>query len=175
MEGELTAYQKSWHYLFIVQIISKLIEIREKSNIELNKDLKEVKKILNEIYGSPRVSTLSTPNLSAMGFEGSFGEISFEEINANEQLKQALKSNAFRLLDYFEKILISNIAEEKIMVILDQLDESWLESEIEEYSKILINLITTCNKINNKYEYSNNIKVVPFLRTDIYETLMFKR
>ncbi|MCY8147813.1 P-loop ATPase, Sll1717 family [Bacillus inaquosorum] len=119
------------------------------------------------------MQTIGTPNLSFLGIEGSFGEISFEEINSSEKLKQQLKSNAFRLLDYFEGVLINNLKKEKIFIILDQLDESWLNSEIEEYSKILINLINTCKMINTNEIYNNKLKVVPFLRTDIYETLHF--
>lgn len=186
MEGELTAYQKSWHYLFVVQAISKLIAIKESKHQKISKELNDVKKLLNELFGSPnpslgqvikskvsRVSTLALPNLEALGLVGSLGEISFEEINSNEQMKQMLKSNAFILLSYFERVLFDNIQDEKIMIILDQLDETWLESEIDEYSKILVNLITVCNKLNNKDQYIDKIKVVPFLRTDIYETLRF--
>ncbi|MCY9057731.1 hypothetical protein MOE81_07245 [Bacillus inaquosorum] len=186
MEGELTAYQKSWKYLFVVQSISKLIEMRELNGETIKEDLAEAKKVLSSLYGNPsptlvdvikskfsRVQTIGTPNLSFLGIEGSFGEISFEEINSSEKLKQQLKSNAFRLLDYFEGVLINNLKKEKIFIILDQLDESWLNSEIEEYSKILINLINTCKMINTNEIYNNKLKVVPFLRTDIYETLHF--
>ncbi len=59
------------------------------------------------------------------------------------------------------------------MIVLDQLDENWLTGEIEEYSKVLINLINVCRNISIDDSIKNNLKVVPFLRTDIYDTLRF--
>ncbi|WP_214770526.1 hypothetical protein [Exiguobacterium sp. s133] len=186
MEGELTAYQKSWNYLFIVQAISKLISLKEQQGIKLNKELKEAKKLLQEIFGNPnpnltevikskimRIKTLSSPNMGMMGFDASLGEVAFEEIGANEQLKSRLKSNSFTILDYLEKIYLDNIGEEKILIILDHLDENWLEDGIHEYSKILINLINISKFINNSSAFASKLKIVPFLRIDIYETLRF--
>ena len=46
------------------------------------------------------------------------------------------------------------------MIILDQLDESWLEEEIPEYSKILINLINVCKSINTDKKLYKNIKII---------------
>jgi hypothetical protein len=36
------------------------------------------------------------------------------------------------LLTYFEKIFKDNIGNEKIIIALDQLDENWLEGQIED-------------------------------------------
>lgn len=38
MEGELVAYQKSWHYLFVVQALSQLIKVREQRKDKLSSD-----------------------------------------------------------------------------------------------------------------------------------------
>ncbi|WP_285716382.1 hypothetical protein [Pelosinus sp. IPA-1] len=187
MESELTAYQKSWHYLFIIQAISKLISIK-KTTGTLSSELEKVEKLLNYIYGTPsptamevikskiaRISGLSLPgiDIETLDLGASLGEISFEQVAEDITLKNKLKSNAFNLLDYLEKVLINNMQNEKILIILDQLDESWLPSEIPEYSKILINLINVCRDINTTNKYVNKLKVVPFIRTDIYETLVF--
>ncbi|MEI6993797.1 hypothetical protein ACOIDJ_32170, partial [Klebsiella pneumoniae] len=77
------------------------------------------------------------------------GEISLEEIAENSQLKQKLRSNAFTLLMHFEKIFKDNIGDSKIIIALDQLDENWLEGQIEEYSKVLINLLNVCRNISS--------------------------
>lgn len=59
------------------------------------------------------------------------------------------------------------------LVIIDQLDENWMHGEIAEYSKILVNLILCAQNINNSEIYTDKLKVVVFLRADIYETLRF--
>lgn len=68
---------------------------------------------------------------------------------------------------------MSSLDNRNIIITIDQLDETWLEGEIEEYSKILISLINVCKEINNSQKYGKNLKCVIFLRTDIYETLRF--
>jgi len=60
-----------------------------------------------------------------------------------------------------------------LFICIDQLDENWLQGEIPEYSKILINLIQACQHINTQSNFKNRIRAIIFLRTDIYETLMF--
>jgi hypothetical protein len=147
--------------------------------------LQAAKKIINFIYGSPfpslmeviksklfRINSLSLPNLAAADINMSAGEISFDDVSADSQLKSKLKTNAFVLLQYLETILLQNIGETQILVALDQLDENWLQNEIEEYSKILINLINVCQHINNAERFKN-LKIILFLRLDIYETLRF--
>ncbi|WP_212795925.1 P-loop ATPase, Sll1717 family, partial [Acinetobacter lactucae] len=84
-----------------------------------------------------------------------------------------LKSNAFTLLNHFENIFKKNIGNHKILIALDQLDENWLQGEIEEYSKVLINLVNVCRSISIDNDLQNKLKVIPFLRFDIYESLRF--
>lgn len=187
MEGELTAYHKSWHYLVIVKSIARLIQLREQNEFALSDDLKKAKKYLNNIYGSPdpgiidiikakllRIDKLSLPTLEGPAdISMGLGEISFEEASKNDELKEKLRSNAFSLLAYFEKVLLSEITSEKLLFIIDQLDENWLSDEIQEYSRILTNLIHVCQTINNDRKFKDKIKIIILLRTDIYDTLKF--
>lgn len=186
MEGELTSYQKSWQYLFVVQFISKLIKIKEENKEKLSDDLKKVKKYLSDIYGNPnpsiieiikskflRIDDLKLPGVETNGLSARLGEISFEEISTDQILKSKLRSNAFNLLDHFQRVLEENLHPHKILISVDQLDENWLASEIKEYSKILINLINVCQSINNSSKFYGSMKIVVFLRTDIFDTLTF--
>lgn len=186
LAGELAAYQKSWRYLFFVKGLSKLIDIKESNGDSLNKELKWAKGYIEKIYGNPdpsltevifskigRLSSIGGPSVDMDDFSADIGEVSFEEIAENKQLQSKLRSNAFTLLGYFEKIFKDNCKGHKILIALDQLDENWLEGEIEEYSKVLINLVNVCRNIAVDSELSKSLKVVPFLRTDIYHSLKF--
>ena len=53
LAGELSAYQKSWRYLFFVKGLSKLVEIKELNGESLNKELKWAKNYIEKIYGNP--------------------------------------------------------------------------------------------------------------------------
>jgi len=186
LAGELSAYQKSWKYLFYVKAISKLIEIKEQNNEKLNKELKWAKSYIEKIYGNPdpnltevifskiaRIDKIGGPGVDIEDMSFDIGEISFEEIAENKQLQSRLRSNAFTLLGFFERIYKNNSGNYKILIALDQLDENWLKGEIEEYSKVLINLVNTCRSISLDLELNGSLKVVPFLRTDIYHSLRF--
>ena len=186
LAGELSAYQKSWRYLFFVKALSKLIEIKESQGESLNRELKWAKKYIEKIYGNPdpslrevifskvaRLDSIGGPGVDVEGFSFDVGEISFEDIAENKQLQSKLRSNAYVLLGFFETIFKNNCGTHKILIALDQLDENWLDGEIDEYSKVLINLVNVCRNIELDSNLVDNLKVVPFLRTDIYHSLRF--
>ncbi|AGN87677.1 hypothetical protein [Enterobacter sp. R4-368] len=186
LAGELSAYQKSWKYLFYIKALAKLIEIKQTKNEPLNKELKWALKYLNEVYGNPdptlteviiskiiRISKIKGPGVDTDEIDLDMGEISFEDIPENAQLKQKLRSNAFSLLSYFETIFQNNSGQHKIIIALDQLDENWLSGEIEEYSKVLINLLNVCRNISQDFKVNKNLKIITFLRSDIYNSLKF--
>lgn len=186
LAGELSAYQKSWRFLFFVKLLSKLIEIKESNSESLSKDLKWAKNYIDKIFGNPdpnlmevllsklaRIKKFKGPGVDIEDIDFNVGEVSFDTIAENRELQTNLRSNAFTLLQYFEDVFTKNVGEEKILIILDQLDENWLSDEIKEYSKILINLINVCRNISIDEKYNNSVKIIPFLRTDIYDSLRF--
>ncbi|MCK9372081.1 MAG: hypothetical protein M0P91_02700 [Sulfuricurvum sp.] len=186
LAGELSAYQKSWKYLFLVKALSKLIEIKESNNETLNKELKWAKNYIEKIYGNPdpslaevifskigRISKIGGPGIDSDDISFDIGEISFEDVAKDKELQSKLRSNAFTLLSFFEKIFKNNCVKYKILIALDQLDENWLHGEIEEYSKVLINLVNVCRAISIEMDIKDKLKVVPFLRMDIYNSLRF--
>jgi hypothetical protein len=186
LAGELTAYQKSWKFLFIVKLISKLIEVKEANSEILSKELKWAKKYIQKVFGNPdptlievlfsklsRIKKIKGPGLDLDDIDFNVGEVSFDDVAESKELQTSLRTNAFVLLQYFESIYLKNAGTHKFIILIDQLDENWLADEIEEYSKILINLINVCRNISIENGYSQNVKVIPFLRTDIYDSLRF--
>jgi hypothetical protein len=184
--GELSAYQKSWRFLFFVKLLSRLIETKERASESLSKDLKWAKKYIEKIFGNPdpsimevlfsklaRIKKLAGPGFDIDETSMNVGEVSFDDVAEDKELQSTLRSNAFSLLTYFETIFKSNVGEKKFLIVLDQLDENWLSGEIDEYSKVLINLINVCRNISIDTSLNQNLKIIPFLRTDIYETLRF--
>jgi len=186
LSGELSAYQKSWKYLFFVKTLSKLIEQQEKDGKKLTSELKWAKNYIEKIYGRPdptilevlkskiaRIEKIKAPSAGVGDISFDVGELSFDKISEDKDLQAKLRSNAFTLLNYFEDIFKTNIAGYKFMIILDQLDENWLPGEIEEYSKVLINLFNVCRNISTDKNINKSLKIVSFMRSDIYHSLQF--
>jgi hypothetical protein len=182
----MSAYQKSWRFLFFVKLISRLVDIKVRNSESLSKELKWAKKYIEKVFGSPdpsimevlfsklaRIRKLAGPGIEIDETLLNVGEVSFDDVSDNVELQSTLRSNAFTLLSYFEEIFKNNVGDKKFLIILDQLDENWLSGEIVEYSKVLINLINVCRNIGIDESLKKSLKVIPFLRTDIYETLRF--
>ena len=144
------------------------------------------KNYIYKIYGNPdptlmevifsklaRFNKFKGPGIDIEDIDFNVGEVSLDDVADDKVLQTNLRTNAFNLLTYFEKIFYENTGGNKFLLILDQLDENWLSGEIEEYSKILINLINVCRNISNDPNTSKSIKIIPFLRTDIYDSLRF--
>jgi len=185
MESEISAYFKSWKYIIIVQSLITLIKLKKDKN-ELSRDLKKADNLIQKIFGNPvptildiikskltRIDKISGPSANFDDIEINTINASFEEISKDQQLIESLKANAFNLLEYFETILIKELKNTKLYVLMDQLDENWLKDEIAEYSKIIVNLLNVARNINSSPDFYGKLKVIVFLRTDIYETLRF--
>lgn len=183
MGAEISAYQQSWRYVIIVKSLAELIRQNEKN---LNKELTVAKKLISSLYGDPnpsiieilkskifRFKSINLPGAELEDFSATLGGLEFEDVAQQEELKRNLRSNAFQLLQHFENVLLRHKALGKMLIVIDQLDENWLEGEIEEYSKILVNLIVCAQGINNSAAFANFLRIVVFLRADIYETLRF--
>lgn len=186
MESEISAYQRSWKYIIIVKAISGLIEDFENRGVKLTRSLKEAKNIIEKIFGSPNPSlgetlkskvlglkSLSLPGVDIDSASFTMGSIEFEDIAAHETLQRQLRSNAFTLLEFLDKVYIENCKNTKQLIILDKLDENWLGNQLDDYAKILVNLILCAQTINNSVAYSSSLRIIIFLRTDIYSFLKF--
>ena len=183
MGSEISAYQQSWRYIMTIKALAEVIRQNEP---KLNKELAAAKKVIASLYGDPNPSVieilkskifgikkLDLPGADLDDFSATLGGFEFEDVAQHEELKRNLRANAFQLLQYFEGVYLKNKASGKLLIVIDQLDEAWLEGEIEEYSKILVNLIVCAQGINNDSSYSGFLRIVVFLRADIYETLRF--
>lgn len=185
MESEISSYQRSWRYIIVVKCLAGMVETMEKQG-KLPTDLKDTKSLLLKLFGKPdpdlleivkskifRLKSLNLPSAEIDEASLTLGGIEFDDVAQHEELQRQLRANAFQLLDYFDSVYRRYATRAKQLVIIDQLDENWLHGEIEEYSKILVNLILCAQNINHSTVYSGNLKVVVFLRADIYETLRF--
>lgn len=185
MESEISSYQRSWKYIIIVKCLAGLVEAME-NNGKLPSDLSKAKVFLQMLFGNPnpdlleiikskifRLKSLSLPSAEIDVGSLTLGGIEFDDVAQHEDLQRQLRANAFQLLDYCDALCRSYASQISQLVIIDQLDENWLHGEIEEYSKILVNLILCAQNINNSSAYGGKLKVVVFLRADIYETLRF--
>jgi hypothetical protein len=86
LSGELSAYQKSWRYLFFVKALSKLIEIKTIKEEKLSKELKWAETYINKIYGNPNPS-LTEVIFSKIGRLSSIGGPEVTAIKLRKRVK----------------------------------------------------------------------------------------
>lgn len=174
MENEFSSYNKAWEYLFLVQIIIKLYNIGNKNSH--SKEMNEAYKLILNLYGNPNPTVIDViktklGSLTSASVLGLFS-IEFADSTNNPKYKHALRYNSENLCQYLNKIIENEIENKKIFILVDQLDEQWLKDEVEEYKKILVSLLNTTSKMNCS-KFKNNIKIIVFLRNDIYNSLVF--
>lgn len=184
MEAEISSYQRSWRYLIFTRCLAALIASIEESK-RLPAELARTKTLLASLYGNPnpsvleiiksklfRFQSISLPGIEAEEASATLGGLEFEDVSADEELRRRLRANAFQLLDFFERTYRTHANGTRQLIVIDQLDENWLHGEVDEYSRILVNLILCAQSLNHDSSL-RSLKIVIFLRADIYETLRF--
>lgn len=110
MEGESSAYSRSWKYLIYSKLVADLVSRYDADGLKIDKNLGNARKLLTQIYGRPnptvselirnkltRVQALTLPVLQSGNVNISGGDIAFEDVAEDKKLLMLLKSNAFSL------------------------------------------------------------------------------
>lgn len=177
------AYRQSWKFIFLLEIIKTL-----SSNCDATKEIKEASRCLEKIFGSPipgifdlvkskilSLSKLKLPH-GSIGIEGAdnieldAGEVAFEDVCDNDELKRKLCSNIEGLTRYLERAVDSIISPSyRIYICFDRVDEAWDVASQEVSVKVITGLIAAADSLNQKFK--KLVRPIVFLREDIFETL----
>jgi hypothetical protein len=152
------------------------------------KKLNKARKVIEKIYTSPtptlaqvvgqkllQLSKLKLPggNLDLesgdVDISADGGEITFSEVQRDDSLQSALNRSLERLSEIFEESLVEALADHRIFVAFDRIDEAWDSASFESSQRIIAGLIGAAEAINSKFK--GLLRPVIFLREDIFETL----
>jgi hypothetical protein len=176
----------SWRFVFAVETIRQLIQSAQSNHTPLSASILEAAKILEKIFSKPipswtellggklfRLAKLKLPSGGLGQLQNEIkidaGEVSFENLQANTDLRSQLSHNAERLTAYFEEAVKKDTGSNRIFLIFDRLDEAWTTESIDVCKQIVVGLLQASEYALSKY--SGRVRPIVFLREDIFPTL----
>jgi hypothetical protein len=170
--GSEQAHTNAWKFTLGIEIAARLVALDQKWGDEAAPSVTALRKFLTENYGTTppglqktaasMVKGLKQVNLSAFGF----GVGLQKEVNDQPVTPAVVRA----LLD----LLSAPLAEARVLVALDRLDDSWDGSDAAR--SLLIGLLIASKDLNDKFGWRSNgpgVRIVVFLRSDIYDVLRF--
>jgi hypothetical protein len=182
-KGVSAAQRDSWRFVVAIETIRALFtELRD----DAPHSLREANDVLERVFSKPipkwtdllgeKLFGLSKVKLPGGSFDpiktaGSLelGEVSFSELQKNNDLKTQLSRNISSFTEYLERKLKESLGGRSIYLIFDRLDEAWLESHVNECKQVITGLINASEYVLGCYDA--RIRPIVFLREDIFFTL----
>ncbi|WP_133622990.1 P-loop ATPase, Sll1717 family [Erwinia sp. LJJL01] len=190
LAAESLSYKQSWRFVILIEVIKAYFRHLKEKNINIPKELSKAQEVINKIFNEPlpSISNIIGKKLLSLGkislpkagvgfnddgFESldlDGGEISFETIKNDEDLKEKLRTNIDYFITYFETVIQSiSPMKAKIFICFDRIDEAWDNISVEVSRKVIAGLVTAADSMTPKYK--GFIRPIIFLREDIFEVL----
>lgn len=177
-------HRDSWRFVLCVESIRALAKKHDDEHKTLPKPLQKSKEVLERIFAGPipswfemlgsklfGLANAKAPgiDLDDEGLSVSGGEISFEEIKADNSLRAKLNKNIENLTNWLEASLQSCPIDHRVFLVFDRLDEAWIPDFINESKSIIAGLLHASEHLLDKL--AGRIRPIVFLREDIFTTL----
>lgn len=179
------SYRQSWRFVLMLEVLKQLSRLEG-----VGKQVKTAQSTMEKILGSPipslfdlvkskilRLSKLKLPkggfdlenmNLDTLEIDG--GEVAFEDVSDNPDLRTSLSSNIEGLTKFLETAVNSELPlKQRVFICFDRIDEAWDSTSQEVSIKVITGLIAAADSITQRF--SGNIRPIVFIREDIFETL----
>jgi hypothetical protein len=102
--------------------------------------------------------------------EVSGGELSFEEVSADNDIRTALAQNVSNIIAYLEAALAKiQPCEYRTVICFDRVDEAWDNVSLDVSRKVLAGLVSASDSLTAKY--NGVVRPIIFLREDIFSVL----
>jgi hypothetical protein len=179
------AQRDSWRLVMAIESIRAIVSSCEQRSVALPKEMEAASALLERIFSKPipswtdliagklfRLSKLKLPSggLDATGdLKVDGGEVSFEALKADVNLRAQLSQNADHLTAFLEAALKKNEPNARVFLIFDRLDEAWTPSAIQTCKEIVAGLLQAAEHVLDKF--GGRIRPLVFLREDIFPML----
>lgn len=182
-------YKQSWKLVILIESLKLFHSWFENSGQKTPKKLSNSFSLVSRIFGSPYPSTyevisnkifsltnLKLPSIGAstegdgFGFEATGGEISFDAVKSDPNLRTKLSQNIDHLISVIESALSElPSAAPRVFILFDRVDEAWDEISYDATRPLIGGLVSAADGINAKYK--GTIRPIVFLREDIFGSL----
>lgn len=189
-KAESLLYKQSWRFVILVESLKAISAWFSREAVTPPKQIAAATKLLERLFDSPvptiyqivgrKLLSLSGFRLPKAGLDledGSFdsvsiegGEVSFDQVQKDQSLRQHLSENIENLIEYLDKALSSTRDQwPRTFICFDRVDEAWDEVSYDASRKVIAGLVAACDSINAQYK--GKLRPVVFLREDIFDSL----
>lgn len=189
-KAESMLYKQSWRFIVLVESVKAYRTWFEEMGRSVPKRIAASAKLLEKLFDSPipsiyqivgrKLLSLSGLKLPSGGLDledGGIdsinvesGEITFDQVQENKDLRQHLSENIENLINHLDRALSDADATwPNVFVCFDRVDEAWDEVSYESSRKVIAGLVSACDAINTHYK--GKVRPIVFLREDIFDVL----
>lgn len=166
------AHTNAWKVTLAIEAAGRLISLDRSWSSDAGSEVKRLRQFVTENFGELEPTLLKTAtkvvrglrsfNLSAFGFG----------VGMNRQEPEAQPITP-AVIEALLSTMMAPLREQPLLVGLDRLDDSWDGSP--EAHNLLIGLLKAAKEMNDRFgaEAGGALRVVTFLRADIYDGLRF--
>lgn len=189
-KAESLLYKQSWRFVILVESIKAIADWFSQTGATPPKQIKAATKLLERLFDSPvptiyqivgrkllSLSGLKLPKagldledggLDSVSIEG--GEVSFDQVQKDQSLRQHLSENIEHLIEYLDKALsVTRDQWPRIFICFDKVDEAWDEVSYDASRRVIAGLVAASDSINAQYK--GKLRPLVFLREDIFDSL----
>ena len=188
--AESLAYKQSWKFVFLVEAIKGYNSSCIKRGEDVPKSIAAASKLLEKLFSKPlpsiydiigkKILGLSNLSLPKAGFgldgedgpslEFSGGEVAFEKLEVDATLRGQLSQTMEGIISHLESSLKNAMPlKGRVFLAFDRVDEAWDSISFESTKRIVAGLVSAAESFG--LEYGRDVRVLVFLREDIFETL----
>ncbi|WP_168566623.1 P-loop ATPase, Sll1717 family [Crateriforma spongiae] len=188
--AESLAYKQSWRFVILVEVIKAYSSRCTEKGVAIPKPIDKAQRLLERIFEHPlptiyqligrKLLGLSKVKLPKAGLdleEGDFdsvevsgGEVSFDDVAADDDIRTALSQNISNIIAILESAISqSKPLQFRTIICFDRVDEAWDDVSLDVSRKVLAGLVSACDSLTEKYD--GVVRPIVFLREDIFSVL----
>lgn len=189
-KAESMLYKQSWRFIILIEAVKSYKAWFDANKMTVPKRIASATRLLEKLFDSPvpsiyqivgrKLLTLSGVKLPSGSLDledGGIdsvnigaGEITFDEVQGSNDLRQHLSENIGNLINHLDRALSdADRSWPTFFVSFDRVDEAWDEVSYESSKKVIAGLVSACDAINSQYK--GKVRPIIFLREDIFEVL----
>lgn len=189
-KAESMLYKQSWRFIILIESVKAYRAWFNARKTTVPKQIDNAAKLLEKIFDSPiptisqivgkKLLSLSGLKLPGGGLDlenGSLdsvsvhaGEISFDQVQQDKDLRGHLSENIENLIRLLDQALTHSISSlPTIYICFDRVDEAWDDVSYETSKKVIAGLVSASDSISA--QYNGTIRPIVFLREDIFDVL----
>lgn len=181
-------YKQSWRFVILAETVKALYSFYEQKG-DIPKPIKKSGVMLEKLFGTPTpsvyqlvgqkildLSKIKMPNVGLDIEDGEFaglnadgGEVNFDAVKADANLKKQLTDNIDNVTSRLEKSLKQVENWPRVFICFDRVDEAWDDVSYDSSRRVIGGLVAAGDSISSNFD--GRLRPLIFLREDIFETL----